>query len=464
MTDTGVGLRSARGPVLAAVMVSTTLIALEATVIATAVPSIVADLGGFSEFPWLFSTYLLAQAVAVPVCGKLCDLFGRKPVILAGIGLFLAGSIGGGAAWNIGALIAFRVVQGLGAGAIMPATVTVVGDLYTVVERAKVQGYLASVWAVASLVGPALGGVFSEWVSWRWIFLVNIPLCLAAAATIWFRFDERFDRGRPDVDYRGAVLLTGGLTLVMLGVLEGGQAWGWASPASFAVLGGGVALLLAFGLAARTAPEPVLPLWIFRNRLLVATGVTSAGVGAILLALTSYVPTYAQTVLGQGPLVSGFSLATLLLGWPLAASQSGRVYLRLGFRGCALIGAVVVLAGTLLLLRLDTRSSVAEPAIYCLLIGLGMGLTAPAILVAAQSSVGWSDRGVATASTIFLRSLGSAMGVAVFGAVANAIIGPASTDPARVASAVHHIAAGLVGVAVVMLAMVALMPRGDRPA
>src|SRR5690349_16376838 len=228
----GVGLRSERGPVLLALMVSTGLIAIDATILATAVPSIVRDIGGFAQFPWLFSVYLLAQAVSVPVYGKLSDLFGRKPVVLWGIGLFLLGSIMCGVAWSMGLLIAFRVVQGLGAGAIMPTTITIGGDLYSVQERAKVQGYIASVWGIASVVGPTLGGVFSEYVSWRWIFFVNIPLCLLAAGMILRQFTEKVRRTRQSIDYRGAALLTSGLTLVILGVLEGGQAWAWNSPAS----------------------------------------------------------------------------------------------------------------------------------------------------------------------------------------------------------------------------------------
>src|SRR3954465_9729620 len=186
-----IGLRSERGPVLAAVMLSTALIAVDSTIIATAVPSIVKDIGGFTEFPWLFSIYLLAQAVSVPIYGKLSDLFGRKPVILWGIGLFLIGSIMCGLAWSMPLLIAFRVVQGLGAGAIMPTTITIVGDLYSVRERAKVQGYIASVWGISSVVGPGLGGIFSESGSWRWIFFVNTPLCLLAATMIGRRFHER---------------------------------------------------------------------------------------------------------------------------------------------------------------------------------------------------------------------------------------------------------------------------------
>src|SRR3954468_4123487 len=199
-----IGLRSERGPILLSVMLSTGLVAIDSTVIATAVPSVVRELGGFSQFPWLFSVYLLAQAVTVPVYGKLADVFGRKPVMLFGIGLFFVGSVLCGVAWSMGALIAFRVVQGLGAGAVQPMSMTIAGDLYSLQERAKVQGYLAIVWGGSAGVGPTLGGVFSEYVSWRWIFFVNIPLCLIAAATIGLRFHEQLERRRPRIDYAGA--------------------------------------------------------------------------------------------------------------------------------------------------------------------------------------------------------------------------------------------------------------------
>ena len=464
--SSGVGFRSERGPVLVGVMLSTALVAIDATVIATAVPSIVASLGGFAEFPWLFSVYLLAQAVTVPVYGKLADVFGRKPVMLVGIGLFLLGSILCGVAGSMGALIAFRAVQGLGAGAVQPMSMTIVGDLYSLRERAKVQGYIASVWAVSSVVGPTLGGVFSQYLSWRWIFFVNIPLCLVAAAAIALRFHEQVDRRRPRIDYAGAATLTVALTLLVLGLLEGGQAWAWGSPQGIAVLVTGAVLLGLFVGIERRAADPVVPLRLLRNRLLVATNLASACVGAVLLGLTSYVPTFAQDVLGTGPLVAGFALAALTLGWPISASLSGRVYLRIGIRSTALVGAAIVVLGSALLLLLDGSSSVLQVGATAFVIGLGMGFTAAPTLIAAQSAVQWHERGVVTGLNMFFRSAGSAVGVAVFGAIVNATLGRSGVEGDRVApealtTAVHSVFLGTTVLAVAMLAAVLLMPR-DR--
>jgi EmrB/QacA subfamily drug resistance transporter len=462
----GVGFRSERGPILIGIMLSTALVAIDATVIATAVPSIVASLGGFAEFPWLFSVYLLAQAVTVPVYGKLADVFGRKPVMLVGIGLFLVGSVLCGVAWSMGALIAFRAVQGLGAGAVQPMSMTIVGDLYSLQERAKVQGYIASVWGVSSVVGPTLGGVFSEYASWRWIFFVNIPLCLIAAATIGLRFHERVDRRRPTIDYAGAGVLTVALTLLILGLLEGGQAWAWGSLQGVAVLAAGVVLLGGFVLIERRAADPVVPLQLLRNRLLVATSLVAACVGAVLIGLTSYVPTFVQDVLGTGPLVAGFALAALTLGWPLSASQSGRIYLRIGIRATALIGAAVVVLGSALLLLLGGSSSVVQVGATSFVIGLGMGFAAAPTLIAAQSAVGWQQRGVVTGTNMFFRSAGSAIGVAVFGAIVNAGLGGAGAEsghvsPEALTTAVHHVFLGTTILAAIMLLGALLMPR-DR--
>ncbi|MEP6561758.1 MAG: MDR family MFS transporter [Nakamurella sp.] len=446
-------------------MLSTSLVALDSTIVATAVPSIVNDLGGFAEFPWLFSVYLLAQAVSVPVYGKLADTFGRKPIMLFGIGLFLLGSILCGFSWSMPALIAFRAVQGLGAGAVQPMSITIAGDIYTLAERAKAQGYLASVWAISAVVGPTLGGLFAQYLTWRWIFLVNIPLCALAAWMLMRKFHESVKRVRHQIDYLGSASLTIGCTLIILGLLEGGQAWAWSSPTSIAILATGVLLIVIFVLVQRRAAEPVLPLWVFTRRVLLASALIALLVGATLLGLTTYVPTFVQTVLGTGPLVAGFALATLTIGWPISAALSGRFYLRLGFRKTALIGSVLVVIGAGLTTLLGAGSSVFAVAGCCFVVGLGMGLVASPTLIAAQSSVGWTERGVVTANNLFFRSIGSAVGVAVFGAIANSTLGgtaSASADPVGFAEATHDVFLASLVLAVVMLGAAFLLP-GGRP-
>ncbi|WP_308257501.1 MFS transporter [Pseudonocardia lacus] len=466
-TATAVGLRSERGPVLLALMVSTGLIAIDATILATAVPSIVRDVGGFEQFPWLFSVYLLAQAVSVSVYAKLSDTFGRKPVMLWGIGLFLLGSVLCGLAWSMTALIAFRAVQGLGAGAVQPMAMTIAGDIYTVAERARTQGYLASVWAVSSVVGPTLGGVFSQLGIWRWIFFVNVPLCLLAGGLIARNLHETVRRREHRIDYLGSVLLTSGMTLVILGVLEGGQAWAWDSPASIAVFAGGAVLLAAFALVERRAAEPVLPMWVLGRRLLATTTGLAFGVGVILIGLTSFVPTYLEYSLGVPPLAAGLALAALTLGWPLSAGLSGRLfYLRLGFRKTVLIGLVLVVAGTGSLALFARSPSVAAVAASCFVIGLGMGLVATPSIIAAQTSVEWHERGVATGTNMFARSLGSAVGAAALGAVANGVVavsGRPATDPGvATQSGAAVFLAVLVAVAITVVAGLS-MPK-DRVA
>jgi EmrB/QacA subfamily drug resistance transporter len=496
-TATGIGLRSERGPILLSVMLCTALVAIDATIIATAIPSIVSDLGGFSQFPWLFSIYLLAQSVTIPLYGKFADSLGRKPVMLFGITVFLIGSIMCGAAWSMPVLIVARVVQGFGAGAIMPMSMTIIGDLYSVEERSRVQGYVASVWGMASVVGPTLGGVFSEYASWRWIFFINLPIGALAVSMLVRRFHEAVDKRTHQVDYAGATLLTAGCSLLILALLEGGRSWAWGSAISVVIVAVGSSSLAGFVLVERAAVEPVLPLWVFSRRILVGGNLTAITVGAILIGLTSYVPTYAQGVLGHGALAAGFALASMTVGWPISAAIAGRIYLRIGFRNTSFLGAAFVITGSLLTLTLGTQSNLVDVGGYCFVIGFGLGWLSAPTLVAVQSVVGWNRRGVVTANKVFGRSIGSAVGVAVFGAIANATLanafdhppaglsgrlprtaddaslvldkhadaGPAVSQFVRSAldDATHHVFLALVVVAVLTVGALALMPRRAEP-
>lgn len=449
-------------------MLSVGLVAIDATILATAVPSVVDDLGGFSQFPWLFSVYLLAQAISVPLYGKFADIVGRKPIMLIGIALFLLGSVLCGAAWSMLSLIVFRAVQGLGAGAVLPMSMTIIGDLYTVSERSKVQGYVASVWGASSVIGPTLGGVFSDHLSWRWIFFVNVPIGLAAAVMLVRRFREDVTRTRHTIDYAGALLLAVGGSLLILGLLEGGVEWAWGSATGIAVLAAAVVLLLAFVVVERRAAEPILPLWVFQRRVLVGANASSLVVGVLLIGLTSYVPLYAQGVLGTNALVAGFAVAAMTLGWPVAAALAGRFYLRIGFRDTAFMGSAFVVVGAGVLLLVGEDSSVWHLAAGCFVVGIGLGFIASPVLVAAQSSVDWTTRGVVTGTNMFGRSVGSALGIAVFGAIANAAVsarvGGSHPDLEHLAASVlapsiHEVYVGAAVAAVVMIAAIAIIPR-----
>lgn len=466
ISRSSVGLRSERGPVLLAVMLSIGLVAIDATILATAVPSVVKDLGGFSQFPWLFSVYLLAQAATVPIYGKLSDVYGRKTIILVGIGLFLLGSVLSGFAWNMTALIAFRAVQGLGAGAVQPTSMTIIGDIYSLAERAKVQGYVASVWAIAAVLGPTLGGVFVDFVSWRGIFFVNVPIGAVAIVFLVRRFHETSrPRRRHRLDIGGAILLVIGASAIILGLLEGGVIWTWLSWPSIAIFVGGIGVLVVFALVERRVSEPIMPSWVFGSRLLNTTNVTSLAIGVTLMGLTSYVPLYAQGVLGRSALVAGFALAAQTIGWPLAASRAGRLYLRIGFRNTALIGGSIALCGLVGLAFLSPNSPIWYVAIACFVNGLGMGLVASPTLIAAQTAFPREIRGVVTGTNMFARSIGSAVGIACFGAVVNATVGNhvgqvggSALPAAQLAPALHKVFLAATGTAVGMLVAVALIP------
>ncbi|MFC9897121.1 MDR family MFS transporter [Nocardia sp. NPDC127579] len=459
--SSGVGLRSERGAVLGALMLSTGLVALDSTIIATAILTITQQLGGFAQFPWLFSIYLLAQAVTVPIYGKLADTFGRKPVLLFGIAVFALGSLLCGLATSMLGLIIFRAIQGLGAGAVQPMTLTIAGDLYTLTERAKVQGYIAAVWATSSVLGPLLGGLFSEYLSWRWIFLVNLPLSALAAWMLLRHFKEAAPKQRHTrIDYPGAALLTLGAGALILGLLEGGHAWAWTSPVGIGIFVGGGLALVVFALVERRAANPILPLWVLTRRVMVASSVISLLVGSVLLGLTSYVPTFAQGVLGSSALVAGLGVGALTLGWPITGSLAGKVYMRIGFRNSALIGSGVAAVGAASLLLAGEGSTVWQLAGSCFLIGLGMGLVSTPSIIAAQSSAQWHERGVVTSTNMFARSIGSAVGVAAFGAIVNSRVqGADHPAPAVLSAAVHLVFIAVAVATVVMIAASLMLPR-----
>lgn len=408
-----------RGWVLAALMLTMMLAAMDIAIVATALPQIVSDLGGFNKISWVFSIYLLAQTVTIPLYGKLADLFGRKSVLVVGVAVFLIGSAACAASWNIWALIAFRGLQGLGAGSIMATVNTIAGDIYTVEERAAVQGWLSSVWGVSAVVGPALGGALVEYFNWRWIFLVNVPVGLPAIFLLLRFFKERVVPARVAVDYKGAGLITATLSLFFVFLLEGGQSWPWLSVHSVVLLAAAVLLAVWAVRVERKAPSAIMPAWIWRNRTMVFTNLGVAAMGIVMMGPDTYLPTFTQASLGLGIITSGFVLASMSIGWPAASALSGRLYLRIGFRETALIGSVLVLAASIAFLCIPRPQPVSLIVLDQVLIGAGFGLLFTPSLVGLQSMVAWEHRGVVTGANIFCRNLGQSLGAAVMGAIFN---------------------------------------------
>jgi EmrB/QacA subfamily drug resistance transporter len=423
-----------RKRVLFALMLTLALVAMDATIVGTAVPSIVADLGGFSLFPWMFSIYLVAQAVSTPIYGKLADQYGRKPIIMIGATIFLAGSVLCGLAPSMVALIAFRGVQGLGAGAIQPITQTIVGDLYSVRERAAIQGYLSSVWGVSAVLGPTVGGLLTEYASWHWLFFVNLPVGGAALFMLAREFRETVQRVRHSIDYAGSALLVAGLSLIITVLLQGGSTWAWGSPPVVALATIGVMLIVGFAAVERSVAEPVVPLWVLRERRLLAPNLGTVALGMIMMALTTYLPVFVQVSLGERPIVAGFALAAMSMGWPLASALSSRLYLRIGFRNTAMIGFGVAAFSGLLFLQLESSSAAWQAGAGSFVTGVGLGLGTTSFIVGIQSLVDWRRRGTATGSNMFARLVGAALGVAVFGSIVNSTLaGRLATAPAGLA-------------------------------
>lgn len=408
--------------ILAALMCTMMLAAMDTTIVSTAIPQIVGDLGGFSLFSWVFSIYLLAQTVTIPVYGKLADIFGRKSILLVGTLVFLAGSTACAFAWNMPALVVFRGLQGLGAGSIMATVATLAGDLYSVRERAVIQGWLSSVWGIAAIVGPVLGGALAEYVSWRWIFLINLPIGVAALVLLGLFLHERFERRTHAIDYAGAALILATAGLLIFGLLQGGQSWPWLSWPSLVIFVVMLILGAALVWVERRAGEPIMPGWLWRRRVLSGANLATVGMGVVMMAPNAYLPTFAQSVLGLGAIGSGLVLASMSIGWPLASSFSGRLYMRIGFRQTALIGAVLIIIATAGFAFFPQPAPVWLAVLDTVVLGAGFGLLSTPLLVGVQSVVDWDRRGVVTGANMFSRYLGSSLGAALMGAIFNATL------------------------------------------
>ncbi len=408
--------RSARRLVLAAVMLAIFMTAIDSYIVATAMPTIVAALGGFRLFSWAFAAYLLAQAVTIPIYGRLADLYGRKRVFFAGTSLFLVGSALCGFAWGMVPLILFRAVEGIGAGAVQPIATTIIGDIYSPVERARMQGYISGMFGIAAVIGPTLGAFVVEHVGWPVVFWVNLPIGAATFVMFGlFLHEERQPRPHR-IDALGSGLLVLGVGAPMLALVQVGHAGG--TTIAGLALAGAVALGVLCA-HERRAAEPMLPSALWRNRVVAVGCLAGFANGAVMMSLSAFMPTYVQGAMGRTATASGIVLAASSVSWAFASMASGRLMIRTSYRLAASIGGFCLVAGSLVLITLDPAGSLFRPCLGAFLLGVGMGFCNTAFIVSIQAAVGWNERGMATSATMFMRIVGQSVGAAVFGAILN---------------------------------------------
>ncbi|TYA11787.1 MFS transporter [Paenibacillus faecis] len=405
--------------ILIGLLLSTFLAAIEGTVIGPAGPRIVGDLGGVELLSWVFTAYLLTMAVSTPIFGKISDLYGRKPVFVIGSVLFLLGSVLSGMAQSMEQLILYRAIQGIGAGALTPVTFTIIGDIYSMEERAKVQGWISSVWGISSLVGPLLGGYFVDSLNWRWVFGFNVPFGLVSLIFIIKYLKEQREPRKVKIDYAGALTFTVGVTALLFGLATGGQQIAWNSPLLIGLLiVAGISLVLFFIIEKR-AEEPLVPLKLFRIRDIAYSNVASFLASALLIGLTSYLPLFVQGVLGENATISGLVLAPMSISWMLGSVLGSRWIISRGSRMTSLIGMCIIALGAVGMAFINDNTPIFVMLIFNALYGLGFGFSFSVFTIIAQSSVNYDLRGASNALNSFVRSIGQTIAVTVFGALIN---------------------------------------------
>lgn len=401
--------------VLTALLLSMFMAAMEMTVVSTAMPSVVGELGGIHLYAWVFTGYLVATTVMGPIFGKLADLFGRKPVLLVGIGVFLVSSVACGLSTTMLQLVIFRAIQGFGAGAMQPIVITLIGDIYTLQERAKIQGLVGGVWGFSGLVGPLLGGFIVKALSWPWVFFINVPVGIASMVLLALFLEEKVEKKRHPLDFAGAATFSAAILLLLAGV-SGNQLGAWPLlPAA--------AMLVLFVFVERRAAEPLLPIPLLRQPVIRSANLASAFIGAAMMASVTYVPLYVQAILDGTPTDAGRAIAPMVIGWPISSTIAGRLIPRYGFRAVIRVGVVVTFLSAVSLAAV-TRPSTSVFTLQGLMFGFGVGLGAAstALMLAVQTSVAWSQRGVATASNMFFRTIGGTLAVGALGGILSGIL------------------------------------------
>jgi EmrB/QacA subfamily drug resistance transporter len=417
------GYRYSIGRILAiyaGLMVTLLLAALDQTILATALPRIVGDLGGLTQYSWVFTAYLLATTVTVPIYGKLGDVYGRRPLFIIAICIFLIGSALCGLAQSMTQLVVFRAIQGVGAGGLIPLALAVIGNIVPPRDRGRYQGLIGAVFAAASIIGPAIGGFIVDNTTWRWIFYVNLPVGGLALLVIWITMPRRRDVSPRSIDWIGAFVLALGTTALLLGLVWGGRQYAWGSAHVLIALGAAVVLLTAFGFWERRVEEPILPFDILQNRIVLSSVLCMGLIGMAMFGTIVYVPLFVQGVIGTSATSSGVVLTPLMLGAVTTSFLSGQWVSRTGhYRGNALVGPLILAAGMILLWRMDVNTTNGEAARNMVVAGIGIGSMMQVFVLSVQNAVRRQQMGSATALTQFARSIGATVGVTVMGVIVN---------------------------------------------
>jgi EmrB/QacA subfamily drug resistance transporter len=404
--------------IFGALMLVLLLAALDQTIVSTALPTIVGDLGGIQHLSWVVTAYLLASTVVGPLYGKLGDLYGRKTLLQGAIVIFLVGSALCGVAQSMTQLILFRALQGLGGGGLMVLAIAVVGDIIPPRDRGKYQGFFGAVFGLATIIGPLLGGFFVDSLSWRWIFYVNLPLGALAFVVIGAVFHSRAEHVQHRIDYLGAAVLAGGLSSVVLFTSLGGTTYAWGSTPIIALILVGVGLLVAFPFVEARASEAILPLALFRNRVFTVTSAVGFIVGLALFGAITYMPLYLQIVKGRSPTESGLQLTPLMGGLLVTSILSGNLISRFGrYKPFPIAGTAIMTVAVYLLSRLVVDTPIWNTAVFMVILGLGLGMVMQVLVLAAQNAVDYRFLGVATSGSTLFRQIGGSLGVSVFGAI-----------------------------------------------